>query len=58
MSLKIHFLEYHLDYFTENLGEVSDETAKDFSTILNRKYEELMFVYPDSLLDFIQSYFC
>ena len=34
MSLKIHFLEYHLDYFTENLDEVSDETAKDFSKIL------------------------
>ena len=25
MSLKIHFLELHLDFFLENLGEVSDE---------------------------------
>ena len=25
MSLKIHFLESHLDFFRENLGEVSDE---------------------------------
>ena len=25
MSLKIHFLESHLDYFPENLGEVSGE---------------------------------
>jgi len=25
MSLKIHFLESHLDFFPENLGEVSDE---------------------------------
>jgi len=25
MSLKIHFLETHLDFFPENLGEVSDE---------------------------------
>jgi len=24
MSLKIHFLEPHLDFFQENLGEVSD----------------------------------
>jgi len=25
MSLKIHFLESHLDFFPENLGEVCDE---------------------------------
>jgi len=25
MSLKIHFLESHSDFFPENLGEVSDE---------------------------------
>jgi len=25
MSLKIHFLESHLNFFPENLGEVSDE---------------------------------
>jgi len=25
MSLKIHFLESHFDFFQENLGEVSDE---------------------------------
>ena len=25
MILKIHFLESHLDFFPENLGEVSDE---------------------------------
>ena len=31
MSLKIHFLESHLDFFPENLGEVSDEQGIDFT---------------------------
>ena len=30
MSLKIHFLEVHLDFFPENLGEVSDEHGERF----------------------------
>ena len=30
MSLKIHFLESHLDFFSENLGEVSDEHGERF----------------------------
>jgi len=30
MSLKIHFLESHLDFFPENLGEVSDEHGERF----------------------------
>jgi polyhydroxyalkanoate synthesis regulator phasin len=30
MSLKIHFLELHLDFFPENLGEVSDEHGERF----------------------------
>jgi len=30
MSLKIHFLESHLDFFPENLGEVSDEHSERF----------------------------
>jgi len=29
--LKTHFLESHLDFFPENLGEVSDEQVKDFT---------------------------
>ena len=29
-SLKIHFLESHLDIFPENLGEVSDEHSERF----------------------------
>jgi len=31
MSLKIHFLESHLDFFPENLGEVSDEHGERFN---------------------------
>jgi hypothetical protein len=30
MSLKIHFLESHLDFWPENLGEVSDEHGERF----------------------------
>jgi len=30
MSLKIHFLESHLDFFPENLGEVSEEHGERF----------------------------
>jgi len=30
MSLKIHFLETHLDFFPENLGEVNDEHSERF----------------------------
>ena len=30
VSLKIHFLESHLDFFPENLGEVSDEHGERF----------------------------
>jgi len=29
-SLKIHFLESHLDFFLEDLGEVSDENGERF----------------------------
>lgn len=30
MSLKIHFLHSHLNYFPENLGAVSDEQGERF----------------------------
>jgi len=30
MSLKIHFLESQLDFFPQNLGEVSDEHSEIF----------------------------
>ena len=30
MSLKIHFLDFHLDFFPANLGAVSDEHGERF----------------------------
>jgi hypothetical protein len=30
MSLKVHFLNVHLDYFPENLGAVSEEQGERF----------------------------
>jgi len=42
MSLKIHFLESHLDFFPENLGEVSDEHGERFHQdiwALEKRYE-------------------
>jgi hypothetical protein len=30
MSLKIHFLNWHLDFFPENLGTVSEEQGERF----------------------------
>src|SRR5215475_5108335 len=40
MSLKIHFLSSHLDYFQENYGSVSDEQGErfhqDFATMEDR----------------------
>jgi len=30
MSVKIHFLESHSDFFPDNLGEVSDEQGERF----------------------------
>jgi len=42
MSLKIHFLKSHLDFFPENLGEVSDEHSKRFHqeiTAMEKRYQ-------------------
>lgn len=30
MSLKVHFLHSHLDYFPENLGDVSEDQGERF----------------------------
>ncbi|KZC14517.1 hypothetical protein WN55_07024, partial [Dufourea novaeangliae] len=30
ISLKIHFLDFHLDFFPESLGAVSDEYGEQF----------------------------
>jgi len=42
MSLKIHFLESHLDFFPENLSEVSDEHSGRFHQdimAMEKKYQ-------------------
>jgi len=33
ISLKMHFLDSHLDFFPENLGAVSNYTESDFTRI-------------------------
>ena len=37
MSLKIHFLHSHLDFFPENCGEVSDEHGERFHEDISSK---------------------
>lgn len=42
MSLKIHFLDSHLDFFPENLGALSDEHGERFHQQLKsmeRRYQ-------------------
>ena len=42
MSLKIHFLDSHLDFFPENLGKVSDEHGERFHQdimVMEKRYE-------------------
>ena len=42
MSLKIHFLHLHLDFFPKNLGAVSDEYGERFHqeiSIMGRRYQ-------------------
>jgi len=39
MSLKIHFLESHLDFFPENLSEVSDEHGERFHQDMEKWYQ-------------------
>jgi hypothetical protein len=42
MSLKIHFLDSHLDFFPDNLGAVSDEHLVRFNqdiSALRKRYQ-------------------
>jgi hypothetical protein len=42
MSLKIHFLESHLDFFPENLSEVSNEHIERFQQdimVVEKRYQ-------------------
>ena len=43
MNLKIHFLESHLDFFPENLSEVSDEHDERFNqdiVAMEKRYQD------------------
>jgi ribosomal protein S18 acetylase RimI-like enzyme len=41
MRLKIHFMESHLDFFPENLDEVSDEHDESFhqDIVIEKRYQ-------------------
>jgi len=42
MSLKIHFMVSHLDFFPANLGEVSDEHGERFHQdimVMEKRYQ-------------------
>jgi len=43
MSLKIHFLDFHLNFFPDNLGAVSDKHRERFHqdiSALEKRYQE------------------
>ena len=43
MSLKIHFLHSHLDFFPSNCGNVSDEQGEHFHqdiAVMEKRYQE------------------
>jgi len=54
MSLKIHFLESHLDFFPENLGEVSYEQGKRFQQDIMGKEKRCQGKWTSSML----AYYC
>jgi hypothetical protein len=39
MSLKVHFLNSHLDFFPETLGAVSDEHGETFHQDMEKWYQ-------------------
>ena len=50
MSLKIHFLDSHLDFFTENLGEISDEHGERFHQVIMDKEKRYQGKWTSSML--------
>ena len=43
MSLKLHFLHSHLDFFRDNLGNVSEEHGERFHQdiqVMDKRYQE------------------
>lgn len=50
MSLKIHFLHSHLDFFPENLGAVSDEQGERFHQDIQLMEKRYQGFWNDSML--------
>ena len=43
ISLKVHFLDFHLDFFYKNLGDFSDKLKEQFHqdiSVINNRYKE------------------
>lgn len=54
MSLKIHFLHSHLDFFPENLGAVSDEHGERFHQQLKTMEQRYQGLWNENMMgDFI-----
>ena len=50
MSLKIHFLESHLDFFPKNLSEVSDEHGERFHQNIMAMEKQCQGMWTSSML--------
>lgn len=50
MSLKVHFLHSHLEFFPENLGEVSDEQGERFHQDIKSMEERYQGFWNDSMM--------
>ena len=49
-SLKMHFLPSHLDFFPENLGEVSDEQGERFRQDIQAMEERYKGVWNEGMM--------
>ncbi|GBO44042.1 hypothetical protein AVEN_5001-1 [Araneus ventricosus] len=56
MSLKVHFLDSHLDYFPENLGVVSEEQGERFHQDIKEMMKQFVKALPEESECF--KYFC
>lgn len=50
MSLKVHFLDSHLDFFADNLGAVSDEHGERFHKDISAMEQRYQGFWNDSML--------
>jgi hypothetical protein len=51
MSLKVHFLDSHLDFFPENLGAVSDKHGERFHQDISNMEKQYQGKWSLSMLD-------